>query len=53
VHSAGIGVEAMTKDYLEPGKVIAYGPDAIRPGPASINTDLFPRDEFDYRSSWK
>jgi len=50
---AGIDVEAMIKDYLEPGKVTAYGPDATRPGPADINTDLFPRDEFDYRRSWK
>jgi predicted membrane-bound spermidine synthase len=46
---AGIDVEAMIKDYLQPGKVTAYGPDATRPGPADINTDLFPRDEFDYR----
>jgi predicted membrane-bound spermidine synthase len=50
---AGIDVEAMIKDYLEPGKVTAYGPDAIRPGPADINTDLFPRDEFDYHRSGK
>jgi spermidine synthase len=50
---AGIDVEAMIKDYLQPGKVTAYGPDAIRPGPADINTDLFPRDEFDYRRSRK
>ncbi|HEV2046133.1 MAG TPA: fused MFS/spermidine synthase [Chthoniobacterales bacterium] len=50
---AGIDVEAILKDYLQPGKVTAYGPDATRAGPAEINTDLFPRDEFDYRSSWK
>ncbi|HEV3244667.1 MAG TPA: hypothetical protein VGZ31_09675 [Chthoniobacterales bacterium] len=50
---AGIDVEAMTKDYLQHGKVTAYGPDATRPGPAGINTDLSPRDEFEYRSSWK
>jgi hypothetical protein len=50
---AGIDVEAMIKDYLQPGRVTAYGPDATRPGPADINTDLFPRDEFDYRRSWK
>jgi spermidine synthase len=50
---AGIDVEAMIKDYLQPGKVTAYGPDATRPGPADINTDLFPRDEFDYHRSWK
>ena len=50
---AGIDVEAMIKDYLQPGRVTAYGPDATRPGPAEINTDLFPRDEFDYRRSWK
>jgi len=43
----------MIKDYLQPGKVTAYGADATRPGPADINTDLFPRDEFDYRRSWK
>jgi predicted membrane-bound spermidine synthase len=50
---AGIDVEAMVKDYLQPGKVTAYGPDATRPGPADINTDLFPRDEFDYHRSGK
>ncbi len=50
---AGIDVEAMIKDYLQPGKVTAYGPDATRPGPADINTDLFPRDEFDYHRSGK
>jgi spermidine synthase len=48
--AAGIDVEAMVDDYLQPGKVTAYGPDATRPGPADINTDLFPRDEFDYQS---
>ena len=50
---AGIDVEAMIKDYLQPGKITAYGPDAPRPDPAAINTDLFPRDEFDYHRSGK
>ena len=50
---AGIDVEAMIKDYLQPGKVTAYGPDATRSGPAGISTYFFPRDEFEYRSSWK
>ena len=50
---AGIDVDAMIKDYLQPGKVTAYGPDAPRPDPATINTDLFPRDEFDYHRSGK
>jgi predicted membrane-bound spermidine synthase len=50
---AGIDVEAMIKDYLQPGKITAYGPDAPRPDPATINTDLFPRDEFDYHRSVK
>jgi spermidine synthase len=44
--AAGIDVEAMIKDYLQPGKITAYGPDALRPELRSINTDLFPRDEF-------
>jgi spermidine synthase len=50
---AGIDVDAMIKDYLQPGKVTPYGPDATRPGPADINTDSFPRDEFDYHRSGK
>ena len=50
---AGIDVEAMIRDYLEPGRVTAYGPDAPRPDPSSINTDLFPRDEFDYHRTRK
>ena len=50
---AGIDVEAMINDYLQPGKITAYGPDAPRPDPTAINTDLFPRDEFDYRRSGK
>jgi len=50
---AGIDVDAMIKDYLQPGKVTVYGPDAPRPDPATINTDLFPRDEFDYHQSGK
>jgi spermidine synthase len=44
---AGIDVEAMIEDYLQPGRITAYGPDAPRPKVPSINTDLFPRDEFD------
>jgi len=44
---AGIDVEAMIEDYLQPGRITAYGPDAPRPEVPSINTDLFPRDEFD------
>ena len=51
--AAGIDVEAMIKDYLQPGKITAYGPDAPRPDATAINTDLFPRDEFDYRRSGK
>lgn len=51
--AAGIDVDAMIRDYLQPGKVTAYGPDAPRPAPATINTDLFPRDEFDYRRPGK
>jgi spermidine synthase len=51
--TAGIDVDAMIKDYLQPGRVTAYGPDAPRPDPSSINTDLFPRDEFDYRPAKK
>jgi spermidine synthase len=50
---AGIDVDAMIKDYLQPGKITVYGPDAPRPDPAIINTDLFPRDEFDYHLSGK
>jgi spermidine synthase len=50
---AGIDVEAMINDYMQPGKVTAYGPDATRPGLADINTDLFPRDEFEYGRWWK
>ncbi len=50
---AGIDVEAMIKDYLQPGKITAYGPGAPRPDPTAINTDLFPRDEFDYHRSGK
>jgi hypothetical protein len=50
---AGIDVDAMIKDYLQPGKVTAYGPDAPRPDSAAINTDLFPRDEFDYHRPGK
>ena len=50
---AGIDVEAMVKDYLQPGKITAYGPDATRPETADIDTDLFPRDEFDYHRSRK
>jgi predicted membrane-bound spermidine synthase len=51
--AAGIDVDAMIKDYLQPGKVTAYGPDAPRADPATINTDLFPRDEFNYRRPGK
>jgi spermidine synthase len=43
---AGVDVEAMIKDYLQPGRITAYGQDAPRQEPPSINTDLFPRDEF-------
>src|SRR5205085_417759 len=39
--AAGIDVDAMIRDYLQPGKVIAYGPDAPRPDRAAVNTDLF------------
>jgi predicted membrane-bound spermidine synthase len=51
--AAGINVDAMIEDYLQPGKITAYGPDAPRPDPTAINTDLFPRDEFDYHRSGK
>jgi predicted membrane-bound spermidine synthase len=51
--AAGIDVEAMVEDYLQPGKIAAYGPDAPRPEPRAVNTDLFPRDEFDYHRSGK
>ncbi len=50
---AGIDVDAMIRDYLQPGRITAYGPDAPRPAPTSINTDLFPRDEFDYHRARK
>jgi hypothetical protein len=50
---AGIDVDAMIRDYLQPGRVTAYGPDAPRPDPSSINTDLLPRDEFDYHRTRK
>jgi spermidine synthase len=51
--AAGIDVEAMVDDYLQPDKATAYGPDAPRVDQVDVDTDLFPRDEFDYRSVWK
>jgi spermidine synthase len=51
--AAGIDIEAMINDYMQPEKATAFGPEAPRAGPDKINTDLFPRDEFDYFASWK
>lgn len=51
--AAGIDIEAMITDYMQPGKAALVESNSPPPAPHSINTDLFPRDEFDYRSSWK
>ena len=51
--AAGIDIEAMMNDYMQPGKATSFGPEAPRAGPEKMDTDLFPRDEFDYFASWK
>jgi hypothetical protein len=51
--AAGIDIEAMMNDYVQPGKATAFGPQSPRAGPEKMDTDLFPRDEFDYFASWK
>ncbi|HEX4639662.1 MAG TPA: fused MFS/spermidine synthase [Chthoniobacterales bacterium] len=50
---AGIDIEAMMADYMQPGKAVLIGPDSTPPALDNINTDLFPRDEFDYHAAWK
>ena len=50
---AGIDIEAMMNDYMQPGKAAVIKPGLPKPAPNMVNTDLFPRDEFDYRASWK
>lgn len=51
--AAGIDIQAMMADYMQPGKAATIESGLPAPVPDMINTDLFPRDEFDYRSSWK
>jgi len=51
--SAGIDIQAMMADYMQPGKAVMVDPNQQKAAPEMINTDLFPRDEFDYRNSWK
>jgi hypothetical protein len=43
--SAGIDIEKLLGGYLD--SVTMYGPDYPRQQLADIDTDLFPRDEFD------
>jgi len=50
---AGIDIEAMMNDYMQPGKAAVVEQGLPRPAQDMVNTDLFPRDEFDYRASWK
>jgi len=50
---AGIDIEAMMNDYMQPGKAAIIEQGLPKPPRNMVNTDLFPRDEFDYRASWK
>lgn len=45
--SAGVDIEALLSTYLE--APLFYGPGDPRDNDAEVNTDLFPRDEFDIR----
>ena len=42
---AGVDIEALATEYLQ--KPVLYGPDFSRTTLGEINTDLFPRDEFE------
>jgi predicted membrane-bound spermidine synthase len=42
---AGVNIEALVMEHLE--KIVRYGPEFARDQLGEINTDLFPRDEFD------
>jgi hypothetical protein len=43
---AGLDIVALAREYLD-GPSARFGPDFDRTALADINTDLFPRDEFD------
>jgi hypothetical protein len=45
--SAGVDIDALLSTYLE--APLFHGPDDPRDNNAEVNTDLFPRDEFDIR----
>jgi spermidine synthase len=44
---AGINIESLVGRYAQPGGATQYGPEDERTDPSTLNTDLFPRDEFD------
>jgi hypothetical protein len=43
---AGLDIESLAREYLD-GPSARFGPDFDRATLTDINTDLFPRDEFD------
>ena len=45
--SAGVDIDALLSTYLD--APLFHGPDDPRDNHAEVNTDLFPRDEFDIR----
>jgi len=45
-HRAGIDIEALVRQYLD-GPSARFGPEFDRTTLTDVNTDLFPRDEYD------
>lgn len=44
---AGLDIDALVLDHTPPGASKLYGPQDSRADAGAVNTDLFPRDEFD------